>query len=348
MIFPRVVFEDESIRLLGIIPAESTGIEFDEREGEYRKWIENGYHGTMAYLARHEQKKFRPPSILPGAESIVLCGLDYYIPGQRTHSADPVGIISRYAHGRDYHKELGYRLRRISRNLANVFPGDRFVPFTDATPLAERFFAQRAGLGFTGRHGLLITPGYGSWVFLGGVLSTRRFEPAPEVLSSLRCPVQCRRCISSCPTGALLGEGRIDARKCISYLTIEHDGVIPVALRARMGAWIFGCDECQDACPLNAGARVTQEPGFLRRIAGMEIPLAEVLRIPDTSAFVRRFAGSPLIRAGRNRLVRNACIAAANLHATALLPELKNLLRDSDEVVVETARWAIGELAPLV
>jgi len=115
-----------------------------------------------------------------------------------------------------------------------------------------------------------------------------------------------------------------------------------------MGAWIFGCDECQDACPLNAGARVTQEQGFLKPIAGMEIPLAEVLRIPDTSAFVRRFAGSPLIRAGRNRLVRNACIAAANLRAMALLPELKNLLRDNDEVVAETARWAIGELAPLV
>lgn len=334
----------EGVRLFGCVEADGFRREDRELEAEYQRWIAAGYHGSMAFLEQHGTMKYRADNILPGCRSIVFVGLNYY---QRRPdpSPRPSGRVARYAWGRDYHKELGNRLRRVARRLGDRFPEDRFRPFTDSTPLAERAYAERAGVGFTGRHTLLINGAYGSWFVVGEILSTRRFAPSEQPQGRHgACPRTCRRCIDVCPTGALLGPHRIDASRCISYLTIEHAGSIPEELRPLIGEWLFGCDLCQEVCPLNVRAQETDVSGFTAPIAGSDVDLAEVLEIRTDEDFVARFAGSPLMRARRRKLVRNACIVAANIGARELLPRIDGLVDDEDPIVREHARWAAGRL----
>lgn len=337
----RRLCEDEGLALVGVCDATSVADATDTPRREYRRWIERGFHGSMVYLADHEYAKWRPEKMLPGVRSIVFVGLNYYRrAGDKPRGA---GRVARYAWGRDYHKELGGRLRRIARRLSETFPEERFRSFTDATPLAERWYAERAGIGFTGRNTLLINGALGSWFVIGEVLSTRYFTPGEEASGRHgACPGSCRRCIDVCPTGALYEDRRIDASRCISYLTIEHDGMIPEDLRPLMGDWIFGCDLCQEVCPLNLRAQPTEVERFIDPIAGEYLDLAEILAIPDDEAFTRRFAGSPLMRARRRRLLRNAIIVAANLREKSLIPAIRRLAGDADEVVAEHARWAIS------
>lgn len=337
----RDLFAAEQLTLIGVCDA----IPDDEATAEFRGWLARGFHGSMAWLARHAELKYRPQAISDGCRSILFAGLNYY---QRPGAADPAtpaGRLARYAWGRDYHKELGKRLRRIARRLSERYPDDRFRPFTDATPLAERHFAERAGIGFTGRNTLLINGELGSWFVIGEILSSRAFSASPAATGRHgACPSACARCIDVCPTGALLGPHRIDASRCISYLTIEHDGSIPLELRPLMGDWIFGCDLCQEVCPLNVRAAETDVAGFRRPIAGSTVALAEVLAIEDSEAFTRRFAGSAVMRAGRRRLLRNACLAAGNLRATELRLLLEARRADSDAVISEHAKWALDVL----
>lgn len=312
-------------------------------EAEYQEWLRRNFHGSMAYMERHAAAKFRPEELLPGCRSVLVVGLNYY---QDAPAATPEeGRIARYAWGRDYHKVLGKRLKRIRRLLEESFPGDRFRSFTDATPLAERYYAEQAGIGFQGRNTLTISEQYGSWFLIGEILSTRRFPPdqAPPGRQGA-CPSSCRRCIEVCPTGALYAPYRIDASLCISYLTIEHKGSIPKALRPKIGNWLFGCDLCQEVCPLNARRRITAETDFLKVNAGATAELEEILAIPDDESFKERFAGSPLMRPGRIGMIRNACVVAANNGARQLLPELRRLSRDDNEIIAEHARWAVEQL----
>ena len=330
----------EGLTLVGVCDAVAS----PEEEEQFRRWIDAGHHGSMTYLERHAELKYRPAALMPDCASLIFVGLNYY---QRP-AAPPgrsAGRVARYAWGRDYHKELGNRLRRVARSLAERYPEDRFRSWTDATPLAERYYAERAGIAFTGRNTLLIHGSLGSWFVVGEILSTRRFSPSESAEGRHgACPGNCRRCIDVCPTRALFAPYRIDASRCISYLTIEYDGVIPEALRPLMGEWIFGCDLCQEVCPLNVRAQVTEVAGFVKPIAGSDVDLAEILAIPNDAAYTRRFAGSPLMRAKRRRLVRNACIAAANLRATHLLTRIEGLTTDGDEIIAVHARWAAGRL----
>jgi len=334
------LLQAEDLALIGCCDASDS----PEQEEEYRRWVAAGHHGEMDYLARHADLKFRPQELLPACRSIVFVGINYY--QKPPHSPPPSsGRVARYAWGRDYHKELGNRLRRVARTLGERHPDDRFRAWTDATPLAERSYAERAGVGFTGRHTLLINGEFGSWFVIGEILSTRRYPPSePPDGRHGACPTNCSRCIDVCPTGALTAPFRIDARRCISYLTIEYDGVIPEELRPAMGDWVFGCDLCQEVCPLNVRARVTEVENFTRPIAGSHLDLGEVLRIRTHDEFVARFAGSPLMRAKRRRLLRNASIAAANTGAVELLPELEALSSDSDKIIAIHARWAVERL----
>ncbi len=348
--FPEVdaelseVLKQEGLSLIGVCDAEIEPEEQAAREAEYQTWISRDYHGSMAYMERHAPLKFRPEELIPGCRSIVFVGLNYY---QRPPQSPghPTGRVARYAWGRDYHKELGRRIKRVARVLGERYPNDHFRAWTDATPLSERFYGERAGVGFTGRHTLLINSELGSWFVLGEILSTRRYTASEDAAGRHgACPTNCRRCIDVCPTGALYDANRIDASRCISYLTIEHGGIIPEELRPLMGDWIFGCDLCQEVCPLNVRARVTDVENFRNPIAGSDVNLAEVLSIQTDEEFTARFAGSPLMRVKRRGLIRNAAIAAANTGAVELIPRLRELANDTDEIISIHAQWALDQL----
>jgi len=333
-------FRKEGLTLVGVADALPQA----EEEARYREWLDRGYAGSMSYLRDHAPLKFSPARILPGCRSLLFAAINYYQRPERAPSPGE-GRIARYAWGRDYHRALGSRLRRIARSLGAQHPEETFRSFTDATPLAERCYAERAGIGFTGRNTLLLSGQFGSWFLVGEILSTRRYpasEPTPHMHGA--CPGGCRKCIDVCPTGALVAAGEIDASRCISYLTIEHKGAIPEELRPKIGNWLFGCDLCQEVCPLNVRAEVTDVADFLRINAGATQELAVILAIRDDEEFTRRFAGSPLMRAGRRGLIRNACVVAANNDARELLPRLRELAADEDDLIAEHASWAVRRL----
>ncbi|HUX21056.1 MAG TPA: tRNA epoxyqueuosine(34) reductase QueG [Spirochaetia bacterium] len=336
----RELFANEGLELVGVADA----LPSKEARLQFEAWVASGYAGSMDYLSRHARMKYDPEKLLPGVRSILFAAINYF---QRPDKQAEVtqGRIARYAWGRDYHKALGGRLRRIVGALCAAYPTETFRSFTDSTPLGERFYAERAGIGFTGRNTLLISSQFGSWFLLGEILSTRRFEPSGPVDGRHgACPGNCRRCLDICPTGALIAAGRIDASRCISYLTIEHRGSIPEELRPKMGNWLFGCDLCQEVCPLNLRERGTDVKDFIQVKAGATQELAAILSIPTDEEFTRRYAGSPLMRAGRSGLVRNACIVAANNGAVGLLRLLRTLIDDADDVIAEHALWAVDRL----
>jgi epoxyqueuosine reductase len=313
---------------------------------EYASWIAAGHHGEMRYLERHDRMKYAPEQVLPGCRSVVIVGMNYYQERRGKATGEPEGRIARYAWGRDYHNALGKRLRSVVRELASVYPQDRFRSFVDASPLSERFFAEHADVGYTGRNTLTISSAYGSWFFLGEILTTHAFAPTPPQTNGLHgaCPSGCFRCGDVCPTGALYDHHRIDASRCISYLTIEYRGSIAEELRPLMGDWIFGCDLCQEVCPLNVRARETRFQDFTAHRAGESIELRDLLGIATEEEYRARFEGSPLRRPGRDAMVRNALIAAANTGAVDLLPMVLRLRTDSSDVVRETARWTADRL----
>ncbi len=385
------LFREEGLEVAGIAPAEPA----PESAEEYGRWIAEGKHGSMGYLAEHAPMKFHPDTLLPGCRSIIVAALNYYqeaswrradnlaapargrasnapqyAPADRDSADEPAplgpsndpasrpaagrighsnhataGRIARYAWGRDYHKVLGKRLRRIVRKLGEQFPGESFRSFTDAVPLAERYYAERAAIAFTAKNTLSISSDFGSWFLIGEILSTKHFPSSEDARDRHgACPTNCTRCIDICPTGALYAPHRIDASKCISYLTIEHKGEIPVELRPKMGNWLFGCDLCQEVCPLNVRAQQTGVSDFLTVKAGESLELREVLEIENDDEYTRRFAGSPLMRAKRRGLLRNACIAAANTGAREILPLLRRRAADADPIIASHAQWAVEQL----
>jgi epoxyqueuosine reductase len=296
----------------------------------------------MGYLERHAAQKYRPENLLPGCRSILFAALNYYQRPAEMSPEPPSGRIARYAWGRDYHRIFGKRLRRIVRELRSTFPDEDFRHGSDATPLAERSYAEEAGVGYVGRNTLLISGQYGSWFLLGEILSTRYFpQTGPPEGKHGACPRGCNRCIDVCPTKALEAPYRINASRCISYLTIELKGSIPEELRPLMGDWLFGCDLCQEVCPLNVRSQVTRDPDFTSRRAGSSADLASILDIADEDEFRKRFAGTPLMRAKREGLLRNACVVAGNTRAESLLPRLRRLRKESSAILREHAEWAI-------
>lgn len=368
----KILFEREHLEILGLTDAAP----LPEEEEQFNDWIRAGYNGTMDYLRRHAGKKYRPGELLPGCNSIIFTGLSYFQPREEVPPGH--GTVARYAWGRDYHKVLGKRLKRIAKNLREMFPGERFFPFVDTTPLAERPFAARAGVGFIGRNTLLIRRGLGSWFVIGGIATTleadvsglglmrgagavghdnpdagarreasgdggrRRVESEYDGRGA--CPPGCSRCIDACPTGALSVPYKIDARKCISYLTIEHKGVIETGHALSIGGRIFGCDACQEACPFNSGIETTYVADFLSGRVGQSLSIADVLSIENAAEFQSRFAGTAVMRSGRTGLLRNASICAVNLGLSRLLPALEGLTGDRDEVIAKQAAWAVEML----
>jgi len=327
----------ESLELFGVAAALQDAA---HEEAEYGEWIAAGRGGSMEYLKRHARMKYHADRVLPGCRSVIVVGMNYFQPTGPVVSG--AGRVARYAWGRDYHNAFGKRLKRVVRKLRARHPAESFRAFVDSSPLSERFFAERAGVGFTAKNTLTISSAYGSWFFLGEILSTAAYPPSPaqEGIHG-GCPRGCFRCGTVCPTGALFAPYRIDATRCISYLTIEHRGSIPADLRPLMGDWIFGCDLCQEACPLNVRARTTEVRDFRAHRAGERIRLNEILSIEDDQAYRSRFSGTPLLRPGRAAMIRSATIAAANTGAIDLLPKLRELARDENAIIREHARWAV-------
>jgi epoxyqueuosine reductase len=317
----------------------------DAARADLREYLARGYHGDMGWLAATASRRGDPQALWPEAKTIVVLGVNYGAEADPLDAgADPeCGAISVYARGRDYHDTLKKRLKALGRWIAARWPGQLKV-FVDTAPVMEKPLAQQAGLGWQGKHTNLVSRGFGSWLFLGEIYLS--LELASDAAESDHCGA-CRRCLDACPTAAFPEPYRLDARRCISYLTIEHKGPIPHELRPLVGNRIFGCDDCLAVCPWNKFARAAHEPDFMPR-AGLTAPRLAELAFLDEAAFRSRFAGTSVRRIGRDRFLRNVLIAIGN--APAAGPELvaaaQHCLTDASPVVRGAAVWALGRIAP--
>ncbi len=334
-----------SFHLVGITSPEP----FERAELDLVRWLEEGHQGEMAWLNQARARlSCRPQELLPGARSLVVVGVSYRTaePGSDALGAsEPRGRVARYAWGWDYHDAMRRRLRQLAAFLASRAETDvRSRVFVDSGPLVERDAAVRAGLGFRGKNTNVLTP-LGSFVFLGALLT--------DVALAFDQPVQkdcgrCRLCLDACPTDALATPYHLAAERCIAYLTIEHRGPVPEELRAAIGDWVFGCDICQEVCPYNASTN-RRPHGWVEFEPRPEIgtrPALPVLISMDDDSFRQRFKGSPIKRARRRGLARNAALALGNAGDLAVLPTLEQVARaDPEPVVREAAAWAAAHLA---
>lgn len=303
----------------------------------FERWLEAGYGGEMTYLARTRAERVEPARLLPGVRAVVAVALSYKPPEERETPA--WAPVARYARGRDYHEVMAPRLRALAAFIDEAAgPGTRSRPAVDTSAVLERDLAARAGLGWIGKNTNLLVPELGSYVLLGVVLTTAALEMDPEQPD--RCGT-CTACLEACPTGAFVGPWTLDARRCLSYLTIEYRGDIAPELAGALRDWAFGCDACQEVCPWNRKAPASREPALWP--GPPPGSLLEWLDLDD-AAFRARFRGSALRRAKRRGLVRNAALVLANRGERAALPRLRRLGEDDDPVVRRAAAWAVERL----
>jgi epoxyqueuosine reductase len=308
----------------------------------FERWLAEGRHGEMGYLTRNVERRSDPRRLLPGAESVVIVACNYHAansaPGPRQ------GKVARYALGDDYHEVIGGKLAALTEAIRALAPGAQAKVCVDTAPVLERELAQRAGLGWIGKNTMLLNRRFGQWLLLGEILLDVPLRPdAPETRD--RCG-RCDRCIAACPTRALVAPREMDARRCISYLTIELKGAIPSELRPLIGNRVFGCDDCLEVCPWNRFARQAREPGFSPR-ADLSTPeLLELLELTEEE-FQRRFARSPILRAKRRGLLRNVCVALGNARDLRAAPALRRALGDAEPLVREHAAWALERMGLL-
>jgi epoxyqueuosine reductase len=343
---------------VGIAPADPPA-----HAAWYREWLERGWHGAMGYLAREDavRRRVSLQAALPGCRSVIVVALSYAAPppfGPPPEASDPLApVIARYARGPDYHGVFEERLAALAEEVEAIDPAARALPYVDYGPVLERDHAQRAGLGWIGKNTLLIDPALGSWLLLGELLTTLELEP-DEPFTADRCGT-CARCIEACPTDAIRGPRRLDARRCISYLTIELRGPIPEELRPAIGNRVFGCDICQEVCPWNRDAPAgsfPEEPAGGPRTGtdtpapGRPVPLdsmidwAEELLQLDEEGFRRRYRGTALYRARREGLLRNLCVGLGNSRRPEAAPVLERCRSEGTEMVAEHAAWALQRL----
>jgi epoxyqueuosine reductase len=328
---------------LGFQQLGITGTDISSEEPRLAAWLAQGFHGDMQYMAEHGMLRARPAELLPGTLRVLSVRMDY-LPGQAgfaTNLADPSkAYISRYALGRDYHKLVRKRLKQLAEKIKLAVPELGFRPFVDSAPVLERPLAQRAGLGWVGKHSLLLNHGSGSWFFLG------------ELLVDIPLPVDephqgdcgsCVACITSCPTGAIVAPYIVDGRRCISYLTIELKTAIPEELRPLIGNRIYGCDDCQLVCPENRDAPLSIESDFQRRGQWQEQDLLQLFAWDETT-FLRHTEGSAIRRIGFERWQRNIAVALGNApyHAD-IIASLQAAKDASSALVLEHINWAMAQ-----
>jgi epoxyqueuosine reductase len=325
-----------AVRFAGADPPPGAGAALDT-------FLAGGRHGDMAWLAASSERRKSPRAIWPDVKSIVMLGMSY------GPERDPLaalsqrsrGAISVYAQGADYHDVIKSKLKMLASRVQDVAQGEVKV-FVDTAPVMEKPIAAKAGLGWQGKHTNLVSRDFGSWLFLGAIFTTAEIDPdAPE---ADHCGA-CRRCLDVCPTNAFVAPYQLDARACISYLTIEHKGHIAPEYREAMGNRIFGCDDCLAVCPWNKFASVAHEAKLSVRAESDNPPLAELLKLDD-AAFRARFRGTPIKRTGRDRFLRNVLIAAGNSGNETLVPQVEERLSDASPLVRAMAVWALSRLAP--
>ena len=303
----------------------------------FHNWIRDGFHGEMRYLERQAEKRGNPELVFPGVRSVIVTALNYYS-GQNAQASPLTGRISRYALGADYHSAVMERLERLLRFIKGAVPEANGCCCADTGPVMEKVWGAETSIGWIGKHSGLVSRKLGTRFFIGVILLN--IPLAYDDRSEALCGT-CRRCLDACPTGALAAPYRLDARKCLSYLTIEFRGSVPPELRPLAGNRIFGCDECQNACPWNRFAvKTTVEELTPRKenLAPGLLSLADLSR----EAFERRFAASPVLRATRDGFVRNVMIALGNSRSAEAVPALKAALADKSPIVRQHAEWALG------
>ena len=334
----------ERARALGFASVGFASAADDPVRGErLREWLAAGMHGEMEWMEARADVRQGPQAMWPEARSVIALGMSY-APG-----ADPLALegdperarISVYAQGGDYHDTVKKALKALARWLIEQAPGTELKVFVDTAPVMEKPLGESAGIGWQGKHTNLVSREHGSWLFLGAIYTTLPFEPdAPH---EERCG-SCSACLAVCPTDAFPAPYRLDARRCISYLTIEHKGPIPDEFREAIGNRIYGCDDCLAVCPWNKfAATAARHRAFLPRAELAAPRLGELLALDD-AGFRRLFSGSPIKRIGRDRFVRNCLIAAGNSGNSELEAPVRSLLADSDPVVAEAAGWALARL----
>ena len=323
--------------LVGISP-----VKLPPHEESFAEWLRQGFSGQLEYMKRTKEIRRNPQRLVPWAVSIVSVGMNYYTPFSRpAASPEPKGWISRYAWGDDYHHLIKDKLESLLDSIRRIcnspVEGKAFV---DSGPVLEREFAGIAGIGWIGKNTHLISPQNGSWFFLGELFLSIALAYDRPIRD--RCG-KCDLCLKACPTGAFVGPYVLDARRCISYLTIELKGFVPLQLRPLIGNHIFGCDICQEICPYNVKARPTMERAYAPR-EGLHAPDLIPLLSLDEEEFRRRFRGSPILRAKRKGLLRNVAVALGNARSHEALPALIRALDDEETLVRGHVAWALGQI----
>ena len=313
--------------------------------GELMRWLGESRHGEMGWMEERASQRAAPQGLWPEARSVIALAMSY------APAIDPLGLagakdrgrISAYAQGGDYHKTVKKGLKALGRWLAERFGGELKV-FVDTAPVMEKPLAAAAGIGWQGKHTNVLSREHGNWLFLGIIYTSLKLEPDAPADAGMHSG-SFSACIAACPTGAITGPHRIDARKCISYLTIEHHGPIPIEHREAIGNRIYGCDDCLAVCPWNRFAdAAAANRAFLPRAELAAPRLADLLKLDD-AGFREMFAGSPIKRIGRDRFIRNCLVAAGNSQEESLAGKVRPLIDDPDPVVADAARWALDRLA---
>ncbi len=336
-------------RQIGFDSCRIAACDMPTHASEFREWLRQGAHGEMNYMQRGEEKRCDPQKVLSGAKSIVVLALNYFQgEGNRRSPASAklrrgrqtaaTGTIARYAWGDDYHDVIEAKLDKIDQFLRGF--GGQQKCYVDTGPILERDHAAQAGIGWHGKNTMLIDEQLGTWFFLAEILTTLELLADQPVED--RCGT-CERCIKACPTGAITAPHRLDARRCISYLTIELKGSIPLELRPLIGDRIFGCDDCLDVCPWNRFAQVSHETAFSARESTTGMALREYLRLSDAE-FRQLFKNSPIKRIKRRGFLRNVCVALGNAGDLSDLFALERAAADPEPLIAEHAGWAIEQI----
>ena len=327
---------------LGFDDCRFTTAAAPESAPQLQSWLGEKRHGEMNWIERNAAKRTDPQLVLPNARSVICLATSYHSsdwPSAIGHRQS--GIVARYARYPDYHDILAEKLKTLT-NFVNELGGakTRSLWYVDTGPILERDLAQRAGIGFVGKHTNLISRKLGNWIFLAEILTTLELEPdAPE---RNRCG-SCSRCMTACPTRAITAPFQLDARLCISYLTIELKGSIPIELRPLIGNRIYGCDDCLAACPWNKFAR---EGNLMKSHTRQDLATPDLLELLqlDNDGFKQRFAGTPMLRTKRRGILRNVCVALGNVGDKTALPALQKACEDSEPLIAEHARWAVEQV----
>jgi len=331
-------------RALGFEEIGIADTRLEAEEARLHAWLAAGRHGEMDYMARHGTARARPAELVPGTVRVITARMNYLPPAARGTAEVPAdarrACIARYALGRDYHKVVRGRLQQLAARIRDEVGAFGYRVFTDSAPVLEVALAAKAGLGWRGKHTLLLTRDHGSWFFLGEIYTDLPLPPTPP--QTAHCGT-CTACIGACPTGAIVAPYELDARRCISYLTIELAGSIPVELRPLIGNRVYGCDDCQLACPWNKYAQVSAEPDFAVRNGLDDVTLVALFAWTDAQ-FAARLAGSAIRRIGYERWSRNLAVGLGNApHDPAIVTALEARADDPSALVREHVAWALAQ-----